>query len=150
MSTKIRGGCAISIEMNSAMRKVISSASGHAAKKGHISKPKRCENCRSSGKLHGHHPDYRNCLEVIWLCPTCHRRLHAKRLYGDCTDPLNDRDCCSMDGCRTRSYLRINGFVVCEEHWVMVKGFKRPNYGFSMRIDKKRFAAWLVEQNTAL
>jgi hypothetical protein len=27
--------------------------------------------------VHGHHEDYSKPLEVIWLCPRCHHRLHA-------------------------------------------------------------------------
>lgn len=27
--------------------------------------------------VHGHHKDYSKPLEVIWLCPKCHHRLHA-------------------------------------------------------------------------
>lgn len=133
----------MSSEVSSVMKKLVSSVANRAARKGHIFKPNQCENCRSLGKLHGHHPDYKNSLEVIWLCPTCHTRLHAKRLYGDCADPLNDRDCCSVDGCRTRSYLRINGYIVCEEHWIIAKGFRKPNYEKSVRIDKKRLAEWI-------
>jgi ssDNA-binding Zn-finger/Zn-ribbon topoisomerase 1 len=28
-------------------------------------------------KVHAHHRDYRKPLDVIWLCPKCHHRLHA-------------------------------------------------------------------------
>lgn len=27
--------------------------------------------------VHAHHVDYDKPLEVIWLCPTCHKRIHA-------------------------------------------------------------------------
>lgn len=27
--------------------------------------------------VHAHHKDYSKPLEVIWLCPKCHHRLHA-------------------------------------------------------------------------
>lgn len=37
--------------------------------------------CRVCGatKIEGHHPDYTNELEVIWLCQSHHKRLHSKR-----------------------------------------------------------------------
>jgi ribosomal protein S27AE len=28
------------------------------------------------GKVHAHHRDYARPLDVIWLCPKCHHRLH--------------------------------------------------------------------------
>lgn len=38
--------------------------------------PQPCANCGAI-KVVAHHPDYTRPLEVIWLCPKCHRRLHA-------------------------------------------------------------------------
>lgn len=28
-------------------------------------------------EVHGHHRDYSKPLDVVWLCPRCHHRLHA-------------------------------------------------------------------------
>jgi hypothetical protein len=35
-----------------------------------------CEFC-ARADVHAHHRDYSKPLEVIWLCPKCHHRLHA-------------------------------------------------------------------------
>lgn len=60
-------------EKVSAQRKV------HAAvKRGDLVRPSVCERCgtdKGQG-LHGHHDDYSKPLEVMWLCPLCHRRRH--------------------------------------------------------------------------
>lgn len=35
-----------------------------------------CYFCRAEF-VHAHHQDYSKPLEVMWLCPRCHHRLHA-------------------------------------------------------------------------
>lgn len=38
-----------------------------------------CAVCGES-RVEGHHPDYTRPLDVIWLCPSHHRKLHAGAL----------------------------------------------------------------------
>ena len=48
---------------------------------GKIIKPNRCSYCMKKTfryLLHGHHPDYGKPTEVVWLCPRCHKKEHAK------------------------------------------------------------------------
>jgi len=48
-----------------------------AIKNGALIKPSVCENCgKKDCRLEGHHEDYSMPLEVVWLCYTCHRKLH--------------------------------------------------------------------------
>jgi len=47
-------------------------------KKGEIKRPNTCEYCEKEGKVHAHHCDYNKPLEVIWLCPKCHKNWHVK------------------------------------------------------------------------
>lgn len=48
---------------------------GNAIREGRIAK----EPCLFCGRddVHAHHKDYAKPLDVIWLCPRCHHRLHA-------------------------------------------------------------------------
>jgi hypothetical protein len=39
--------------------------------------PSSCEVCGATDNIEGHHPDYRRALEVVWLCKSCHRNVHA-------------------------------------------------------------------------
>lgn len=55
-----------------------SAAFKSAIKRGILVRPDKCSGCSSIGKVDGHHPDYSKPLQVVWLCRTCHRRLHAK------------------------------------------------------------------------
>ena len=50
----------------------------YALRHGLLKKPKTCSLCGDSGKIHGHHPDYKKPLDVVWLCATCHMREHAR------------------------------------------------------------------------
>lgn len=50
-------------------------AVGNAVRDGRIKK-EPCMFCGSS-HVHAHHRDYSKPLDVLWLCPKCHHRLHA-------------------------------------------------------------------------
>jgi hypothetical protein len=51
----------------------------HAMQDGKIKKPSVCDNCgKQHYYIHGHHwsylPEHR--LDIIWLCPSCHKLIH--------------------------------------------------------------------------
>ena len=52
-----------------------------AIKSGLITR-KPCLFCGSS-ETEGHHEDYSKPLEVIWLCPKCHAKIHRVFKGGD-------------------------------------------------------------------
>lgn len=35
-----------------------------------------CQYCGREDKVHAHHDDYDKPLDVMWLCPPCHRKRH--------------------------------------------------------------------------
>jgi hypothetical protein len=43
---------------------------------GVLIRPDSCSACGKICKPHGHHRDYSKILEVIWLCPLCHKKEH--------------------------------------------------------------------------
>lgn len=48
-----------------------------AISKGLLRKPDFCSLCKEKArKIDGHHPDYDEPLEVVWLCCRCHSRVH--------------------------------------------------------------------------
>jgi hypothetical protein len=53
-------------------------AQGQAAKLKH---PAECEKCEQIVKTHAHHWDYKRPLDVVFLCHTCHMRVHACLRY---------------------------------------------------------------------
>lgn len=44
-----------------------------------IIRPQTCSNCNCHGHVSPHHPNYEKKNEVIWLCYSCHTKLH----YGN-------------------------------------------------------------------
>ncbi len=48
-----------------------------AVRAGAVVRKSECEACHCRhAPIHAHHDDYSKPLEVIYLCPTCHRRRH--------------------------------------------------------------------------
>ncbi len=48
--------------------------------------------CGSKSKSHGHHEDYNKPLQVIWVCPACHLKIHGVCLIGpDTFQPDDER-----------------------------------------------------------
>jgi hypothetical protein len=60
-----------------------------ALQTGTLSRPYRCEHCHKICFPQAHHEDYSKPLEVVWLCPPCHKQadylrasIEAKPLPG--------------------------------------------------------------------
>ena len=50
-----------------------------AIRSGAVTKPSLCSECGAGDtEIHGHHEDYSNPLEVVWLCGPCHGVRHRK------------------------------------------------------------------------
>jgi len=47
-----------------------------AVKTGTMIRPNRCSKCGQSTRLHGHHPNYTDPLNIVWVCSSCHRLIH--------------------------------------------------------------------------
>lgn len=51
-----------------------------ALKEGWLKRATECENCGGINNIQGHHEDYTEPLEVIWLCKECHWVADALRI----------------------------------------------------------------------
>lgn len=49
----------------------------NAVKRGKLVRSPFCQLCLGTERSEGHHPDYAKPLEVVWLCPPCHRAIHG-------------------------------------------------------------------------
>lgn len=56
-------------------------AVSNAVRDGRLNKPKLCENCGAAKRLTGHHENYLNKLDVIWLCHLCHMRMEFAKPF---------------------------------------------------------------------
>lgn len=48
-----------------------------AIRKGVIVKPNNCCICGVETKLYAHHPNYNDPFNVIFMCQSCHKKIHA-------------------------------------------------------------------------
>lgn len=47
-----------------------------AVRAGILGKPSGCIICGRQTRLSGHHEDYNQPLNIVWLCSSCHKKLH--------------------------------------------------------------------------
>jgi len=47
-----------------------------AVKAGLLERPKECIMCGRESLTYGHHKDYDSPYDVIWLCGSCHKKIH--------------------------------------------------------------------------
>ena len=81
----------------------------NAIDRGEIFRPDICEECKSPAKrqdgasaIHGHHQDYSKPLDVKWVCPLCHRKIHAALATKNPTDESqNDVQAAAGGLCQT-------------------------------------------------
>lgn len=50
-----------------------------AIKTGKLVKPSECSCCKLKKEVQAHHEDYEKPLDIIWLCPACHSKLHKQK-----------------------------------------------------------------------
>lgn len=75
----LRKSKALWIKKNAAKRKA-QQFLNNAVRDGRKTKSSSCEQCGDNESIHGHHEDYSKPLDVMWLCPLCHSKIHkAKR-----------------------------------------------------------------------
>ena len=48
-----------------------------AIKEGELTRPDTCSKCGKSRDIVAHYIDYSRPLDVVWLCISCDRQLHA-------------------------------------------------------------------------
>ncbi len=61
----------------------IARASTHwAITHGIIQRPKSCEACGKFCQPNAHHPNYTNPFRIIWLCRSCHKKIHGNGIEG--------------------------------------------------------------------
>ena len=52
----------------------------NAVRDGRIFKPDTCSRCSEAGRVIGHHHDYSEPFDVVWLCAPCHGLEHRMGL----------------------------------------------------------------------
>ena len=54
----------------------------YAVRSGKLVRPKKCQKCLKKHYVQAHHEDYSKPLDVIWLCISCHGKVHRKIREG--------------------------------------------------------------------
>ena len=54
-----------------------------AIRSGMLKRPECCSICGKKTRIYAHHSDYSKPLDVIFVCQSCHKRIHAGTLKKD-------------------------------------------------------------------
>ena len=100
-----------------------------ALRDGILVRPMRCQECRVKAyraldgrpRIHGHHTDYSNPLDVVWLCTRCHRKVHA-----DMPRPINQEVTQAVKHYRTiekelKRFGQKPNLSACARQWKIAK-----------------------------
>lgn len=68
------------------LRQVAAQAVHKAEKKGILKRPKKCQRCGASSRVHAHHDDYSKPLDVKYICQPCHIKIHQELRWGSVRD----------------------------------------------------------------
>ena len=58
------------------IKKRAASNLSYRTRNGKIKRPTICDICGQQKRIYGHHPDYAKIYSVLWLCGSCHKRIH--------------------------------------------------------------------------
>jgi len=54
----------------------------NALRKGSLVRPLKCGMCgKTHCRINAHHPDYDFPYDVMWLCSSCHKKIHSHKNY---------------------------------------------------------------------
>ena len=51
-----------------------------AIKSGKLIKPSTCIICNKERYLNAHHLDYKQPLNIMWVCASCHKKIHLDKI----------------------------------------------------------------------
>lgn len=88
-----------------------------ATKAGRLVRPRVCSGCGRSGdgqRIEAHHCDYTRPLDVIWLCPSCHRLMDRQRREHDALKAETGRESVSVTLGITGEPVTVEGVEVVD------------------------------------
>lgn len=90
-----------------------------AVQSGELVRPDVCEVCDCPHEaMQAHHTDYGRPLDVMWVCPTCHARIHAKADHP--LNPVNHEQTL-VPAIKTRiTYAKVE-FSLPVENYLIIK-----------------------------
>lgn len=90
-----------------------------AVRDGDLVRPDICEVCDCTHEnMQAHHTDYGTPLEVIWVCPGCHARIHADKAHA--LNPLNYEQTIMLSIKTTITYAKVE-FKMPVENYLIIK-----------------------------
>ena len=106
------------------LRDVTRQKTKKAIRGGLIKIAKKCSACNTQKKLEVHHLDYKDYLNIIWLCKKCHVKWHKENVCLSIEVSLTHNESKALHLIRTKEHRTIKNQV----KWIIRSHIKNSKY----------------------
>lgn len=115
----------------------------YAVEEGSLVRPDTCENCQCSGvTMQAHHTNYGDPLNVTWVCPNCHSKIHNDKTHP--LNPLNHEQSLMPSIQKSITYATVSVTLPIENYIIIKDRAERHGMKVEDQISRSLVRAWPV------
>jgi len=118
----------------------------YAVEEGTLVRPDICENCSCQHEcMQAHHTNYGDPLNVMWVCPNCHARIHANKDHP--LNPLNHEQSIMPSIQKNITYATVSVTLPIENYIIIKDRAERHGIKVEDQISRSIVRSWPVRND---